>query len=158
MKIVEKKINELIPYENNPRRNDKTVEPLMESIKQYGFLVPLVVDKNNVIIAGHTRYKAAKKLNMKTVPTVVADDLSEEETKAFRIIDNKVAEETSWDFEKLNKEIKKFSEETIETYNLSDLVTEYEDLTDYFIPSEPKEKIPQKREYICPFCGKTFYI
>lgn len=77
MDIVSLKLSELHPYENNPRQNDDAVDAVAASIKEFGFKVPIVVDKNNVIVAGHTRYKAAKKLKLKTVPCVVADDLSE---------------------------------------------------------------------------------
>lgn len=85
MDIVSLKLSELHPYENNPRQNDDAVDAVAASIKEFGFKVPIVVDKNNVIVAGHTRYKAAKKLNLKTVPCVVADDLSEEQVNAFRL-------------------------------------------------------------------------
>ena len=75
MEIIERRIKELKPYEDNPRKNDKAVDALMESIKEFGFKVPIVVDRNDVIVAGHTRYKAAKRLGIKTVPVIVADDL-----------------------------------------------------------------------------------
>lgn len=102
MKIIYKDIDSLIPYENNPRKNDKAVKYVAESIKQFGFKIPIIIDKNNVIVAGHTRRKAAKKLKLKEVPCVVADDLTEEEIKAFRVADNKVAEKSEWDFEILD--------------------------------------------------------
>lgn len=105
MKIVEKNITELKPYENNPRRNDEAVEGVAQSIKQFGFKVPMVIDREDVIVCGHTRYKAAKKLGIKMVPCVIADDLTEEEIKAFRLADNKVTEKAEWDFELLNIEL-----------------------------------------------------
>lgn len=77
MIIQEKKIKDLIPYENNPRKNDEAVEYVANSIREFGFKVPLVVDSNNVIVCGHTRYKAAQKLKIDTVPCVVADDLTD---------------------------------------------------------------------------------
>lgn len=105
MNISEKKITEIIPYKKNPRRNDDAVEYVAESIKQFGFKVPIVIDKNNVIVAGHTRYKAAKKLGLSKIPCIVADDLTEEQIKAFRLADNKVAEAAEWDFDLLGEEL-----------------------------------------------------
>ena len=97
MNIVERKLGEVRPYEKNPRRNDDAVQYVAESIRQFGFKVPIVVDADGVIVAGHTRYKAAKKLGLKTVPCIVADDLTEEQVKAFRLADNKVGEFAEWD-------------------------------------------------------------
>ena len=105
MQIVYKKVNELIPYENNPRINDEAVEYVKNSIKEFGFKVPIVIDKNNVIIAGHTRLKASLELGLKEAPCIIADDLSEEQIKAFRLADNKVAEKSQWDFSKLDEEL-----------------------------------------------------
>lgn len=105
MKIVEKKISEIKEYENNPRNNDNAVDKVAASIKEFGFKIPIIIDKNNVIVCGHTRVKAALKLGMKTVPSIVADDLNDEQIKAFRIADNKVSEFSTWDFEKLEKEL-----------------------------------------------------
>ena len=88
--IVEIKLDELILYENNPRNNEEAIESVANSIKTFGFKVPIVVDRNNVIIAGHTRYKAAKKLGLNKVPCIVADDLTEDQVNAFHLADNKV--------------------------------------------------------------------
>lgn len=96
MDIVSLRLDELTPYENNPRQNDAAVDAVAASIKQFGFKVPIVVDANNVIVAGHTRFKAATKLGLDTVPCVVADDLTEEQVKAFRLADNKVGELAEW--------------------------------------------------------------
>lgn len=105
MDIVEKPIGELIPYENNPRYNDRAVNDVAKSIELYGFKVPIVIDKNNVIVCGHTRVKAAEQLKMQSVPCIVADDLTDEQIRAFRIADNKAAEGADWDFEKLEIEL-----------------------------------------------------
>lgn len=105
MDIVEKPIGELVPYENNPRYNDRAVNDVAKSIELYGFKVPIVIDKNGVIVCGHTRVKAAERLGMQSVPCVVADDLTDEQIKAFRIADNKVSEGATWDFEKLEIEL-----------------------------------------------------
>lgn len=105
MNIIEKKLSELKPYENNPRKNNAAIEPVMNSIREFGFKVPIVCDSDGVIIAGHTRYKAAKKLKLKAVPCVIADDLNDEQIKAFRLADNKVAERAEWDYDLLNLEL-----------------------------------------------------
>lgn len=105
MNIIELNVDELIPYENNPRKNDEAVDKVALSISAFGFKVPIVIDANNVIVSGHTRLRAAKKLGMKTVPCIMADDLTEEQIKAFRLADNKVAEFSEWDEEKLMQEL-----------------------------------------------------
>lgn len=97
MEIVEKSVKELKPYARNPRLNDDAVPKVAESIKAYGFKVPIIIDKDGVVVTGHTRLKAAKKLGMETVPCIVADDLTPEQIKAFRLADNKVSEESVWD-------------------------------------------------------------
>ena len=102
MQIVEKKVTELKAYEKNPRKNDNAVGPVAESIKEFGFKVPIIIDKDNVIVAGHTRLKAAKRLKLKTVPCIVADDLPPEQIKAFRVADNSSAQIAEWDLSLLN--------------------------------------------------------
>lgn len=98
-------VKDLKPYKNNPRKNDKAVAAVAESIKQFGFKVPVVIDKNNEVVAGHTRIKAALQLGIKTVPCLIADDLTEEQIKAFRLADNKTGELADWDFDLLNVEL-----------------------------------------------------
>ena len=105
MQIITKKIDELVPYVNNPRFNDDAVEYVAKSIKEFGFKVPIVIDKNNEIVAGHTRYKASIELGLEEVPCIVADDLSEEQIKAFRLADNKVSEKAEWNNELLFEEL-----------------------------------------------------
>ena len=90
-------LSELRPYEKNPRKNDAAVQYVKESIAQFGFKVPIVIDSNRVIVCGHTRYKAAKSLGLSEVPCIVADDLTEDQIQAFRLADNKVAEFAEWD-------------------------------------------------------------
>ena len=109
MKIIDKAIDEIKPYENNPRNNDEAVDKVAASIKYFGFKVPIIIDSDNVIVAGHTRYKAALKIGCESVPCIVADDLSQEQIKAFRLVDNKTAEYSTWDFEKLEKELEEIS-------------------------------------------------
>lgn len=92
MNILQLPLGEVHPYKNNPRKNDGAVDAVAASIKQYGFLVPLVISADHEIITGHTRYKAAGRLGLKTVPCVIADELTDEQIKAFRLVDNKVGE------------------------------------------------------------------
>ena len=103
--IIMMKLEEIIPYENNPRINDEAVEMVSASIKEFGFKNPIIVDENNVIIAGHTRLKAATELGLEEAPVIVADDLTEDQVKAFRLVDNKTAEVAEWDFDKLREEL-----------------------------------------------------
>lgn len=105
MQIIEKSIDELKPYEKNPRKNDKSVDKVAQSIDKFGFRVPVVIDKDNVIVCGHTRYKAAKKLKLASIPCVVADDLTDEQIKAYRLADNKVSEDSEWDMDLLHGEL-----------------------------------------------------
>ena len=105
MQIVYRNSAELIPYANNPRNNDKAVDAVAASIREFGFKIPIVVDSNGVIVAGHTRLKAAQKLGLESVPVIVADDLTEDQVKAFRLADNKTAELAEWDFDLLDEEL-----------------------------------------------------
>lgn len=155
MNIVQKKLTDIKPYEKNPRKNDEAVKYVMESIKEFGFKVPIVVDKDNIIVAGHTRYKAAKELKFAEVPCIVADDLTDEQIKAFRLADNKVAEKSEWDFDLLQEEIRDidfdfslFGFENIEDINLDDFFDEVED----------KETKKKKKMVKCPHCGDKFEI
>ena len=109
MKIQEMPISELIPYGNNPRLNDGAVAVVAESIQRFGFKVPIVIDKDNIIVNGHTRLKAAVRLGMTSVPCIIADDLTPEQIKAFRLADNKTAEFALWDMDKLAKELEELS-------------------------------------------------
>ena len=107
MKIEIADINSIKPYENNPRKlKDSAIEKVAMSLKEYGFRQPIVVDKNRIIVVGHTRYRASKKLGFKEVPITVADNLTPEQVNAYRIADNRTAEESEWDSELLAMEIK----------------------------------------------------
>lgn len=105
MEVFEMRAGDLTPYENNPRINDEAVEKVAASIKEFGFKVPIIIDRDGVIIAGHTRLKAAQVLGMETVPVIRADDLTPDQVKAFRLADNKVSEFSMWDFEALEAEL-----------------------------------------------------
>ena len=105
MQITMRKTSELLPYVNNARKNDHAVDAVASSIKNYGFKQPIVIDSQGEIIAGHTRLKAAKKLQLDEVPCIIADDLTPAQVKAYRIADNKVAELSEWDMDLLKLEL-----------------------------------------------------
>src|SRR3989304_3746310 len=105
MQIEMLPIEAIREYERNPRVNDGAVGPVAESIKAFGFKVPVIVDAGNVLVAGHTRVRAARQLGMTEVPAVRADDLTPEQIKAFRIADNKLHELSGWNFEQLVVEL-----------------------------------------------------
>ena len=129
MEIKMVKVEDLKPYVNNPRLNDDAVEYVANSIKQFGFKVPMVIDKDNVIVAGHTRYKASLELGLKEVPCIVADDLTDEQIKAFRLADNKVSEKAEWNIELLDEELNDLdidmSEFGFENINVDDYGTDF---------------------------------
>lgn len=146
MDIKELKMSDIKPYEKNPRKNDNAVKYVAESIKEFGFKVPLVIDRNGVIVAGHTRYKAAKQLKIKTVPCLVADDLTDEQVRAFRLADNKVAEQAEWDFDLLDDELAQILDIDMDAFGfLNDIDDKTEEAIedDYEInpPEEPKAKL-----------------
>ena len=105
MQIDERPIGDIIPYENNPRQNEQAVDVVAKSIREFGFRQAIVVDEAGVIIAGHTRFKAAQKLGLETVPVHVAAGLSPEQVKAYRLADNATGEKATWDYELLPIEL-----------------------------------------------------
>ena len=124
--IIEMAISDVIPYENNPRKNEAAVDSVAASIHEFGFKNPIIVDSENVIIAGHTRLKAAEKLGLETVPVIVADDLSEEQVKALRLADNKTAELADWDFSRLEEELAELEGFDMSLFGFSELEKELE--------------------------------
>lgn len=142
MHIIEKSLQQLQPYEKNPRKNDGAVQAVANSIREFGFKVPLVIDKNHVIIAGHTRYKAALQLGMETVPCVIADDLTEEQIKAFRIADNKVGEIAEWDYNMLESELAEMESIDMKLFNFDvDAISEEDFGEDFALPDGEKPEI-----------------
>lgn len=105
MEVRNVSVKDIIPYENNPRKNEDAIQVVMNSIREFGIKQPLVIDENNVIVVGHTRFAAAKKLGYTEVPCVIASDLTEDQINAYRIADNRTAEYSSWDVELLNNQL-----------------------------------------------------
>lgn len=156
--IIEMDVNQLIPYENNPRKNDGSVDKVALSISAFGFKVPIVIDKNNVIVTGHTRLKAAKKLGLKKVPVIMADDLTEDQIKAFRLADNKVGEFSEWDFDKLEKELQEL-ETDMSLFGFDLLEKELQKEDEEEAEDDPFEDIEkQETHYGVPYQGNKSRI
>ena len=156
MQIHDISISLLREYDNNPRNNDGAVDAVAASIREFGFKVPVIVDGDNVIVAGHTRVKAARELGMETIPCIIADDLTPEQIRAFRLADNKTAELAGWDFAKLEEELAALAAEFDMTafgfHADSDV-----DIDDFFEEAgEKKEKEP--KTVTCPHCGEVFEL
>ena len=132
MEIKMMNVEDLIPYINNPRRNENAIDKVASSIKEFGFKVPIVIDKDKVVVTGHTRLLASKKLGLEQVPCVVADDLSKAQIKAFRLADNKVSEFSTWDMELLKVELEELEELNFE---VSDLGFEFMSMDQLDIPT-----------------------
>ena len=146
-------IGEIRPYKNNPRRNDGAVDAVAASIKNFDFNQPIVVDKNGVIIVGHTRYKAAQKLGMTEVPIIRADDLTEEQAKAYRLADNKTAELADWDFAKLDEELAELDFDMSEFGFDTDSI----DFDSEVAPKSESEYVEKEEQLVvCPNCGLSF--
>lgn len=143
LSVTHIKTVDIKPYEKNPRKNDEAVKYVAESIREFGFKVPIVIDDDHVIVAGHTRWKAAKKLGLEEVPCVIADDLTEEQIKAFRLADNKVAEKAEWDFDLLFVELDDIVDLDMTAFGFEDVLEEEEATEDDYeleLPAEPKSK------------------
>jgi len=142
MQIYDKRLDEIKPYENNPRHNDNAVDAVANSIREFGFKVPIVVDSEGVIVAGHTRYKAAQKLGLQTVPCLVADDLNEEQINAFRLADNKVGELATWDLDTLRVELDNIGEIDMSEFgfNLDGIGEEPQEVQEDDFDEEPPEE------------------
>ena len=152
MNIIKMKVEELIPYINNPRNNENAVDKVASSITEFGFKNPIVIDKNNIVINGHTRLLASKKLGLKEVPCIVADDLTEEQIKAFRLADNKVSEYAEWNFELLSEEM---SDIDVDMSNFG--FESLDDISDEdFIKDTEITKDKEKKFITCPNCGMEF--
>lgn len=147
MELVQLRIGDLKPYANNPRYNDDAVDALEESIEQVGNITPIVVDENNEILAGHTRWRALNNLGYDVVDCIVVTGLTEEQKRKFRLLDNKTAEIAEWDLEKLKNELDGLDFGEFDFWS-----KELEKMADKAIKDhkDPKEKI-----VVCPRCGKV---
>ena len=156
MEIIYKKVGDLIPYEKNPRKNTKAVKYVANSIEEFGFKQPIIIDRDNVVVCGHTRLMATKQLGIEEVPCIVADDLTDEKIKAFRLADNKVSDQAEWDIGLLNEELDDIlnvdmSDFGFDIFSMDDLeemegYNEEEDEREYFsktftFPIEKKKQI-----------------
>lgn len=149
-------IDDIKPYKNNPRLNEDAIPYVMNSIKEFGFKNPIILDKNNVIVAGHTRLESAKKLDMKEVPVIYADDLTEEQIKAFRLADNKVAEKSMWDYTKLDEELDSILDIDMSMFDFENI--EETNLDDFFEENIKEEEKEEIKTIICPHCGERIEI
>ena len=139
------------PYFKNPRNNKNSIKEVAESIKEFGFKVPITVDKDYVIITGHTRFEASKYLGLKKIPCIIVNDLDEEKVKAYRLVDNKVQEFARWDYEKLEEELRNIKNIEMELYGFIkeeneinwDDVKDLDDLT---------YEEPEHKKIECPYC------
>lgn len=158
MKLENWKIEKVKPYENNPRKNDDAVQAVANSIKKFGWQQPIVVDNDGVVIVGHTRLKAAQELGLEEVPVLVAKNLTPDETKAYRLADNKTGELAIWDWTKLNLELEDidWSDMNMEDFGFSAGVN----IDDFFTDDEGNgggEATPaEPKEIQCPHCGMYF--
>lgn len=105
METIKICLEDIKPHKNNPRKNDKAVDAVVESIKQCGYIAPIIVDEDNVILAGHTRYKALKRLGYTDTEVVIKRGLTEEQKRKYRLLDNKTSELAEWDFDMLADEL-----------------------------------------------------
>ena len=157
MKLVTLKLNEIKPYENNPRKNDEAVNAVVESIKQCSYITPIIVDEDHVIIAGHTRYKALQVLKYEEAECLICEDLDEETKKKYRFLDNKTGEKATWDIMKLEQELEEIDLMGFDFFNTDDAVSDYdvetiESTKEFDIDSFEDEKY----KYECPKCGFKF--
>lgn len=179
MKVINLKLSDIKPYWRNPRKNEGAVEAVKKSITDYGFNSPLIIDKEHVIIAGHTRYKALMEMGWKEAPCVIAD-ISPAKAKEYRIADNKTSELAVWDMDNLIPELREITAlEAFQPYfpevNLENLLqttagsgsSNYKEVTEENI-AQVKEKLASefeergaKTDYIevsCPHCGEASYV
>ena len=138
MQIIEKRLKDIKPYSNNPRHNSKAVNAVKDSIIKFGFKVPIVIDKNNIIVCGHTRYRASKDIGLETVPCIIADDLSPEQINAFRLVDNRTSEFADWNFDKLAEELSEIDTIDLSSFGFDDLMA---GLSDSFLTNNTQSDI-----------------
>lgn len=158
MNIINLNIKDIIPYKNNAKKHDKTqINNVAESIKQFGMVQPIVIDKNNEIVIGHCRYEALKKLGEKEAPCVMADDLTEEQIKKLRNLDNKL-NESDWDYDLLKFDIEDLD---FSDFDIDWEIPEFEE-TDYYLQEQNDIDLDdyesKSKEIECPSCGFKFEV
>jgi ParB-like chromosome segregation protein Spo0J len=160
MEVRDLSLDTIIPYARNPRKNDGAVDKVAASIKEFGWRSPIVVDEEMVILAGHTRYKAAKKLGLTEAPVHIAEGLTEAQKKAYRIADNRVAEEAEWDEELLRIELEDLGDFALMTaFDISEIERVLDlmpDVSEQDCPDDFKEIDEQSMSHKCPRCGFEF--
>lgn len=148
-------LDDLIPYENNPRKNEDAIPAVAESIEQVGYISPIVIDENNVILCGHTRLAALQKIGgVQEIDVLRVSDLSEEQKKKFRLLDNKTSEFSGWDFEKLDEELDGLDFGDFD-FGFKTTSGEEPDFGDLFGDAPEKEK-EEPKEIQCPHCKMWF--
>lgn len=153
MQIIECEVEKLKLYKKNPRYNKNSITLVAESIKEFGFKVPIIVDDKYEIIAGHTRLEASKLLGLKKVPIIKVDDLTDEQVRAFRLADNKVAEMAEWDENKLEQEIKNIKDVNLELLGFINTGVEDINWDDIDEISEENYEEPEHKMFECPYCN-----
>jgi len=146
-KIVMLPVSEVRPYEKNPRKNADAVKFVKASIEQFGFKVPIIIDSNRVIVAGHTRLLAAKSLGMSEVPCIMADDLTEDQVKAFRLADNKVGEFAEWDMDLLGDELDAIAEAC--DIDMGDFGFDLSEMEEETEAEVTEDEVPEEVESVC---------
>lgn len=170
MEIKKLKLSQIKPYDKNPRKNEQAVDAVVESIKQCGYCSPILVDENNVILAGHTRFKAIQRLGWTEVEVVVRAGLTDEQKRKYRLLDNKTNEFASWDFDLLNEELEGLDFEGFD-FGFDLTSTDEEFLDSFFTPVKDEATTtndtgdkpsgdysfePEKKKIQCPHCGEWF--
>jgi ParB-like chromosome segregation protein Spo0J len=156
MKVIQVPIENVIPYERNPRNNIDAVDKVAASIREFGWRQPIVVDEGMVVIAGHTRLMAAKQLGLKDVPVHVAIGLTPEQVKAYRIADNRVGEEAEWKNDLLKLELEDLA---ASGFGIDLTGFDASELNEIMFPEAPEiagVDEPKGRDHVCPQCGHSF--
>ena len=159
MKLVKLKLSDIVPYENNPRKNDEAVNAVAESIRQCSYITPIIVDEEHVILAGHTRYKALVSLGIDEVQCLVCEGLSEEDKKKYRYLDNKTGEKATWDLLKLEQELEGLDLEGFDFFGMAaDLPVKTCEERTISGSTEYDAEVFSDEEfrYECPNCGFKF--
>ena len=147
--LMKLRVEEIIPYQNNPRKNERAAKDVAESIKQCGYAAPIIIDENNIILAGHTRFKALQQLGYEEIEVLKIEGMTEEQKKKYRLLDNKTGEKAVWDLKLLELELNDLD---FDGYDFGFKPVDEIDL-DRYEPAEGNTIM-----YTCPHCGKTFEV